>query len=322
MGGMRNILRTPLNQEDLYFMEKYSFLLGIEIQFPIKNNWFIESGVNLRTGPITYTYMKWDDPGYTAEFIPLKDFKKNQDYTGSDYYVGNKAPGIYTSSSTFIDIPIRAGWKLFLNDNNELQFSIGPTMIFDLERPHVEGGRLYNRNCFSVGLSPSVVYKHRALSLGLYYENPCIYNGSKNRETNFLMFTIGVNINGRKPNLDKIISVLEVTGAVLEGVSNTMGSYSATTPDNKDNTYQKYQKSTKSSTKSVNDKSKDFSISKRDSRNADYRTYFKYEDIVIKILNGDDKRNNKADIQREMKRLRQKWAINGDGWEASEYENK
>lgn len=317
LGGMRNILRTPLDQRGGGL--EYSLLLGVEVQVPLKNSWFIESGANLRFGPRTFTYMKWDILGYTAEFIPLKYFDKAGDYSGSDEYIINeyKKPGIYSNTSGFIDIPIRAGWKLPLNEKNEFQFSFGPVLTFDLTEPHVPE---HGRNCFSISLSPSVVYKHRALTLGLYYQNPCIYNGSKNRETNTLMFTIGINFNGRKPNWDNVINVLETTGNVLGAASTAMSAYYESTSNSGGDTYQGSSSSSSRSSSSIS--GGNTGSSNRSARNSDYNTYFKNETIVIKIINGDDKVNKKSEIQRKMRSLREKWEKRGDGWNPSPYETK
>lgn len=324
VGGMRNILRSPLDQmTDSQLGDKYSLLFGVEVQIPLRNNWFIESGANLRFGPTTYTYIhRLHDSSSTAEFIPLKYFDEDGHYSGCDKYKEDGwLPEIWTSHSTFIDVPIRAGWKLSLNDENEFQFSIGPVLTFDLVKPEdLRGDRLYGRNCFSVGLSPSVVYKHRALSLGLYYQNPCIYNGAKNRETNTLMFTIGVNFNGRKPNWDNVLNVLETTGNVLGAASTVMGSYYGTSTDDGGSSYQGSTSSSSRSSSSVS--ANNTGSSNRSARNTDYNTYFKYENTVIKILSGDDTVNKKSDIQKKMKQLREKWSKRGDGWNASPYETK
>lgn len=324
VGGMYNILRTPLDRKNyLEFGDKFSFMGGVEIQVPLRKNWYIEPGLNLRYGPWTYVVEissigQYNIPHYKMASAPLKDFDKYGFYTGNgDFW----QPSVETQPSYFVDMPIRAGWRLALNDKNEFQFSFGPYLSIDCGNPDRDAtyGVVDGCNRFSIGLNPSVVYKHRALSLGISYQNPCIYNGPKNRETNTLLFTIGINFRGRKVNLDKLSSALEIAGSVLNTTADAMSSYYGNlgedTSASSDNN--------SSSRNSVSTRATSSNTSKdRTSRNADYNSYFKYETTVIKIINGDDRVNKKSDIQRKMKALRKKWVDRGDGWNASPYETK
>ncbi|MDE7442480.1 MAG: hypothetical protein K2M69_09995 [Muribaculaceae bacterium] len=235
LGGMATLLRYKPEYSST--SRSFTLLFGSEIQIPVKDEWYIETGLNLRFGPTTFTYEQFDTPGNVAAFIPLKDFDKNGEYFGGSEY---RSPYIKSGTGGFLDMPIRAGWKYILNEENEIQFSFGPYMSFALQSPSGEqyrGGvaKIHESNCFNLGLSPSVVFKHRALSVGIFYYNPCLYNGSKNRETNTLMFTIGLNFNGRSIDLDKLASGLEAASSVITTVNSSlfasegMTNYSETT---------------------------------------------------------------------------------------------
>lgn len=329
LGGMSSIRQwIPEDDEP---GNKFTLMIGAEIQIPIKSKFFIETGLNFRWGQYTYTYWMYNDPGSVAAYIPLKDFDSYGQYTGSDAPIKYLPAGISYGTMGFFDIPIRFGYKLKLNSENEFQFAVGPYMSFESSNPEVENRSyegiytLSEHNCFSVGLSPSVVYKHRALSLGLYYQNPIFYNGPKNRVTNVLMFTIGVNFNGRKVNMDGLLSGLEIASSALGAASSVASSYYGATGGNSysSDSYNSGSSSSYSSSNSSSSSSSSNNSSyNRQARNNDYNTYFKYETTVIKIINGDDTVNRKSDIQQKMRSLREKWTKRGDGWNPSPYETK
>lgn len=325
LGGMSSILRyVPEHNES---SRKFILLLGAEVQFPIKNKFYIETGANLRFGPTTYTYEAYKEE-CVAKMIPLSDFDKLGKYTGSSNEYNT--PRIMTSTDGFIDIPLRFGYKLIFNEKNQLQFGLGPVFTFTLtgeNNAESTGGSVYplsDVNCFSVGLSPSVVYKHRALSLGLFYNNPFIYNGSKNRETNTLMFTIGVNFNGRSIDLDKLADGLAVASSVLNGATEAMSTYYSGSTGSGSYSNDSYSSSSSGSSSRSSSVSSDSKYSTRDKTNADTdrRTYFQNETIVQNILRGDDTVNKKSDIQNKMRQLRQKWANTPYGWNKSDWEDK
>lgn len=328
LGAMRSI--NCILPEKPARASKISALLGVETQFPLPKNTFLETGLDFRFGPETTTYTISESGGeasYKATRIPLKDFKPNDhgaDYVGSKYHHA----GIDISTMGFLEVPIRAGYKLVLNDENEFQFALGPVLSFALDSPTPwGGGKIDGINCFSVALQPSVVYKHRALTIGLFYQNPCIYNGLRNRDTNVLMATIGVNFYGRKPNWDNIIAGMEVASSVMTAVGSGMQTYAAVTgmsTGSGSSSYSGSSSGSSSSGDSYNSGSgrKQLSLSEMTARNADNNTYNNYVTMVIKILSGDDTVNRKSDIQMKMRQIRKKWEDRGYGWQASEYETK
>lgn len=298
-----------------------AILLGCELQFPIKEKFYIETGLNLRFGNLLYTYWEYNNPSsYVADNIPLSDFDSDGQYIKNINGVPSSA-GIHLKTGEFLDIPLRFSYRLRLKGDNEFQFSFGPYLEINLHNAEVYQTKLEDTSPVSVGLTPSVVFKHRALSLGLSYQNPCIYNGFKNRDKNTLMFTIGVNFRGRKINTDKLLSGLAIASSVLDAATTTMQSYTDATGGSSNSDYSESSTNSNSSySKKSEPKGNGFSISKRTSRENDRNTYSKYETQVMKIINGDDKTNSKVDLQRKMRKLREKWAAQGDGWQPSKYE--
>lgn len=288
----------------------FAAILGCEVQFPIKDRLFIESGLNLRGGPLTFTFWEYSN-GNMADNIPFKDFDNEGRYIGTN----NPKAGLYNTLVTSLNIPVRFGYRLRLKGKNEFQFAFGPYFETALSRCYP----ISNNNSVSVGLTPSVVFKHRALSLGVLYQNTCIYNGFKNREKNTLLFTIGVNFNGRKIDTDKLIDALDIASSVLDATTTVMSEYYMDSPETSAD--MGYSNVNERSNSKMSSNTKQARSSDRSARNSEYNTYFKYETMVIKIINGDDTVNKKSEIQRKMRKLREKWTKKGDGWNASPYES-
>lgn len=288
-------------------------MFGCEIQFPIKEKFFIETGLNYRYGPTTFTEGFLSYNHYTDSYkVPLKDFDSHGKYIGSKFYEAN----IYQANGDFIGIPLRFTYRYHLKGNNEFQFAFGPyAEVYFNDEDYTDNSPIL------VGLSPAVVFKHRALSLGLIYQNPCIYNGIKNRDTNSLMFTVGVNFNGRKVNLDNLVIGLEAASAVLTSATETMSQFSGSANSSDTGSYSSGS-SYSSASSSQSSSGSDFSLSKATSAQRDRSTYFQNETIVIKIINGDDTTNKIGDIQRKMKQLRNKWKGTQYEWQPSPYESR
>lgn len=311
-GGMSALFSTDKE----WIKDNFYALLGCEIQIPIKDRLFIESGVNLRGGPVTFTFWKYDFPGNVADDISFNDFDNNGTYIGSE----RLDAGVYNGMVTSLNIPVRFGYRLKLKGKNEFQFAFGPYFESALSRCYP----ISNNNQISVGLTPSIVFKHRALSLGVLYQNSCIYNGLKNRDKNALLFTIGVNFNGRKVDTDKLIEGLSIASSVLDATTTAMSQYVDEFDSSNKSSGSYYNESSYNESSNSNNLSNNVTrgSSNRSARNNDYNTYFKYETIIIKIINGDDTVNKKSDIQRKMRKLREKWTNKGDGWQASPYETR
>lgn len=161
------------------------------LQIPIKKGFFMETGLGWR-----YKYV-----------LPQSDV--NDDYSGDyDFY-------------HFLELPIKAGCKLQLNEKNAFDFGFGPYMSLALSKPEGE-----HYSSFSAGLNASVAFRHRCMSFGLSWQNPIFKNGLNDHYKNSVMVTVGINIKGRKPNWEKIMDGLNVAGAVLESATQVASSFS------------------------------------------------------------------------------------------------
>ena len=310
IGGMPSILNYRPDNHPA--SRKFTAMLGAEIQLPLAANLYLESGLDFRYAPATYTYWCYDSPGWTADFIPLRDFDGSGRYIGTNPPIDGLAAEVFAqNTNVYLDIPVRFGYRWNIGARHQLQLGFGPYLGLGLAPAKGrDGNKLYGSNCVSVGITPSVVYRHRAFSVGLHYQNPCLYNGTKNRETHTLMLSLGINVRGRKLSVDwdSVVAGLEAASGVLNATTETM--------------MQSYGDEVDSGETAVSSGSKtsDFSIQKRTARNNDYKAYFQCESMVIKILNGDDKVNRLSDVQKKMKRLREKWDARNDGWGPSRWE--
>ncbi len=178
---------------------------AILVQIPVKQRFFIETGLGWR---------------HKLVLTQADGFKFNHDNFNSINFDSDFAD--------FIELPIKAGYKLRLNEKNAFDFGFGPYLSVALSKP----GN-FNTSAFSAGLNASVAFRHRCMSFGLSWQNPIFKNGLNDYYKNSIMVTIGINIRGRKPNWDKIIDGLSMAGSALQGASqvasafasNSQGSY-------------------------------------------------------------------------------------------------
>lgn len=267
----------------------YNIMAGMDIQFSLKEKFYIETGLNYRYAP----YAQWEDED---SWNPLSDYRY-----------------LYGGHMHLLSVPVRFGYRLRMNENNSFEFGVGPYVAL----------RADGETQVSVGLSPVVTYKHRALSLSLRYENPVFYDGMRNELKNQFAFTIGVNFNGRSPNWDNIALGLEAAGSVLGTATEVMNTYYQSTNQEYSGSSESYStgdSSNSGSSGSVNDSSAGLSLSDARNLQRDRTTYFQMETNLIKALNGEDTSTSVSTYRQRMKSLREKWEKRGHGWQKSRYE--
>lgn len=259
----------------------YSVWAGMDIQFSLKEKLFIETGLNFRELPYVYG----------------KNVSETDPYSGAVFRWYEVRYGNGYGHRDMLSIPVRIGYKLMLNGNNQFEFAAGPYFGMDFD------GDYY------VGLSPMVTYKHRALSLSFHWENPLFVNTSHNHFKNQFAFSIGVNFNGRKPNMDNILLGLEAAGSILETANQTISQY------NGSNSSSSYTDTDSSSSRGGGSSSNGngFSLSEQQAYNTDKNTYNKYDSQLsmhftgVRVMSCSDVKK----IQKKMKKLREKWERKG-----------
>lgn len=170
---------------------------AILLQIPVKQQFFIETGLGWRRKLVL---SQAEDCKFDPDNYNYKDFD-------SDF-------------ADFLELPIKAGYKLQLNEKNAFDFGFGPYLSLAFNKPEC-----FNNSSFSAGLNASVAFRHRCMSFGVSWQNPIFKNGFNDYYKNSVMVTIGINFKGRKPNWDKIMDGLSVAGAVLEGATQVASAF-------------------------------------------------------------------------------------------------
>ena len=170
---------------------------AILLQIPVKQQFFIETGLGWRHKLVL---CQAEDCKFDPDNYNYKDFD-------SDF-------------ADFLELPIKAGYKLQLNEKNAFDFGFGPYLSLAFNKPEC-----FNNSSFSAGLNASVAFRHRCMSFGVSWQNPIFKNGLNDYHRNSVTVTIGINVKGRKPNWDKIMDGLSVAGAVLEGATQVASAF-------------------------------------------------------------------------------------------------
>ncbi len=174
---------------------------AILLQIPVKQHFFIETGLGWRHKLVL---CQAEDCKFDPDNYNYKDFD-------SDF-------------ADFLELPIKAGYKLQLNEKNAFDFGFGPYLSLAFNKPEC-----FNNSSFSAGLNASVAFRHRCMSFGVSWQNPIFKNGLNDYHRNSVTVTIGINFKGRKPNWDKIMDGLSIAGAVLEGATQVASAFTGNT---------------------------------------------------------------------------------------------
>lgn len=170
---------------------------AILLQIPVKQQFFIETGLG------------WRNKLVLSQAEDYKFDPDNSNYKDFEGYIAN-----------FLELPIKAGYKLQLNEKNAIDFGFGPYLSLAFNKPEY-----FNKSSFSAGLNASVAFRHRCMSFGVSWQNPIFKNGLNDYHRNSVTVTIGINFKGRKPNWDKIMDGLSIAGAVLEGATQVASAF-------------------------------------------------------------------------------------------------
>ncbi len=301
----------------------YEVSAGLYMQIPIKPNlMFIDTGLGWKLKNV----------------VSIRDYVIHENPHYGDW--GSHKLLNFQGNMNFLELPVRFVYQLNLNEKNSFQFKLGPYISYALGKihndipeffqEHINSGIMdFNQSLspISIGLSPSIMFKHRALSVGAIFNTPCFLNGPRAVKSSSFNLVLSVNLGSTAHwDWDAIADGLESASTVMQGITDTYVQTQSTYSDDESSFSNTTTSSPSSKTFSQSNSSKtsDFDLSKWTARNAEKSAYDNYITTVIKILSGDDKTNNKRDIQRKMRKIREKWTKLGDkwGWAASEYETK
>lgn len=273
-----------------------SLMAGMDIQFSIKEKFFIETGINYRLKP----YLQWEC---------VKETDPNTGEVHKHWDIGDAWN--YSRERNILSIPVRFGYKLKLKGKNQFEFAIGPYVGADFDA------------CYYVGLSPMVTFKHRALSLSFHWENPLFLDTSHNLFKNQVGFTIGVNFNGRTPNWDNVLIGLEAANVAL-GTANQILQASGAGGGSTESYEGGSSYNNDGGGSRGNSDGNGFSLSEQQAYNSDKRTYNNYDSMLAAFFAGnrDMSASEVRHAQSEMRRLRQKWEAKGKSFPKSANETR
>lgn len=284
--------------------------LGLNLQIPVAQRWFIETGLNYRIAP----------------YIPY-------DSDGNLYITWTQDMNHYLS------LPVLAGYRLPLDEKNSFEFAVGPYADFDFNSERIEDYSNYLNNRYNhdiydtgrwgVGIMAQAAFRHRAMSFGLKYMNPVFLNQSKNMNKSTFMVTIGINfkLGGIHVDWDRVADVLSMTGEALNSFTTSYyeaaggsSESSVSSGYSGNDSYQSASSRSSSGAGSVSSR-KSGSPSELNAYNQDRNSYSKEETLVIKLYNQGGGSEMKA-AQLRMKRIREKWIKRGYDFNKSQWEDR
>ncbi len=280
--------------------QTYEIIGGLHLQIPVSPRvpLFIETGLD-------YRYKN-------GIFEQLDNFKLNPDkddwYNAHDYLN-------FVENGSFLEVPLKVGYKLSLNEKNAFEFGLGPYGSYCISP--------VMNDHWSVGLTSSVVFRHRCMSFGLSYSNPIFLNGPRDYDIHSLDLTIGINFGNKA--WGTIGKVAAVTGMVAAGVGNAyVQNYGKSASYQGNSSYSDSDSGSSSSSRAGNSSSSGFSLSEQQAYNTDKSTYAKYDSQLSNHFSGNRTMKDKdvKDIQKKMKKLREKWEARGKSFPQAPNETK
>jgi len=295
----------------------YEVAAGLYMQIPVKaNRMFIDTGLGWRMKNV----------------VSLRDFYVPEDPKYAEY--GNYKILNYQGRMNFLELPVRFGYQLNLNEKNSFQFKLGPYVSYALGTVYKNTPDYFgdtpiepkqSLSPLSVGLSPSVMYKHRAFSVGATLNTPCFYNGLHSVKSTSFNLVIAVHLGSTSGwNLDAIADGLDAASQVMGTVSDTYmqmqmqsdsgdSNYGSSSSDNYNSNYSK-----------SGDDSKGFSLSEQQSYNTDKSTYERYDSQLASHFAGNQTMSDSSvrQAQNKMKQLRKKWERKGRNFPHSQNEDR
>lgn len=272
----------------------YDASTGLFLQIPLSNSkpFFIETGLGYHRKLVISQFGEYDFRSGNFQDI-INEY--------GAYYYGQYFDYGYRD---IIELPVKFGYKLKLNEKNSFFFAAGPY-----------AGADFNSDYYA-GVNASVAFRHRSMSFGFQWQNPVFYNGPKDYYTNSFQVTIGINFRIGKINTDALLTGLNATSAVLGTMTDTYMQYQdMRNQANGDYSSDDSSYSTGSSSGSGSSSGgKGFSLSEQQAYNRDKATYERYDSELAKFFAGNAPNYDKAGAQRKMKQLREKWEKKGKSW--------
>lgn len=295
----------------------YEVSAGLFMQIPVKvNRMFIDTGIGWRMKNVVSSrdFYVPEDPKY-AEF--------------GNYKILN-----YQGRMNFLELPVRFGYQLNLNEKNSFQFKLGPYVSYALGTVY-KGTQEYfgdtrveprqSLSPLSVGLSPSIMYKHRAFSIGATLNTPCFYNGLRDVKSTSFNLVIAVHLGSTSGwDWDAIADGLGAASQVMDAVSDT---YMQMQSDGGGQSYEGDSFSSgnaRISSGSGASSNGKYNTAEQRKRDQDRRIYENYDSQLSSHFAGNQKMtpSSVAAAQSKMKQLREKWEDKGYSFPKSANEDK
>lgn len=293
------------SSEDIKRSANGQATLGLYLKIPVARRMFIETGLGWRHH---YVFSK-----YKFEVTKIGDESLDEP---AETWVNPE----YNDWGNSLVLPVKFGYSLPLNEQNSFEFLLGPYVEYLFNSPNEYateeiqeridyGYNIRKATHWSVGIQPSVMFKHRALRIGMTFQGPIFYNGPQNLNKNTFMFTIGVSFGSGA--WEGIGTGLAAAGTVMGAMADGYASgVAAASSNNYNDSYSDSQSSSYSSSSySSGSNSGNQSLSQNQQLNSDKRVYSNYESMLSKFKSGltGYTCSEVKDIQKKMRKLREKW---------------
>jgi len=301
-GIMPATVHEDMDYDEDATVNKTDWMAEFGLEIPVSKTWNIETALRYRMKSFV---------AYQDEHVEYRRWNKERTETYIYEEYDTRHYKSYLDAS-LIELPIRATYKLYLNNDISLHIGCGPYASINLTGKPFSAGQNFSSSALSIGIEPSATIYFKNFGIGVVYNNPVFFQKHKEKDSNRFMITLGFRFGNKVWNsigkgIDTFVEsgAADALGNALQNAANTMGN-NVTVPAGTYSTSSNSSSSSSKSSSSTNGNKNN--MGEQQSYNLDKSTYGRYDSMLSAHFYGGRSAtgNEVKQWQQEMKRLREK----------------
>ena len=168
-------------------VKKIDWMVEFGIEIPTGKNWNIETALRYKSK----NFIAYEDYNFAR-------LNWKEDYLAKHPELDHDSRIYRTySGASILELPIRATYKLQLNDNLAFHLGVGPYASINLTGKPFDAAQPFKSSALSVGIEPSAALYYKKLSVGVIYNNPVFFQRHKEVDSNRFLLTLGFRFDNR-----------------------------------------------------------------------------------------------------------------------------
>ena len=186
-GVMPHSVHKDIEHDEDATESKIDWMAEFGLEIPVGKNWNIETALRYKSK----SFIAYEDYNFAR-------LNWNEDYLAKHPELDHDSRIYRTySGASILELPIRATYKLQLNDNLAFHLGVGPYASINLTGKPFDAAQPFKSSALSVGIEPSAALYYKKLSVGVIYNNPVFFQRHKEVDSNRFLLTLGFRFDNR-----------------------------------------------------------------------------------------------------------------------------